>query len=290
MHSLPWNRRWRNACLAAAIALAACLCGGALAYDCEGPGCCHATCGGNESCRKTEAGPVPSWWPKDSCADLVAHNYDATIACSAAAAPGDPCGGDEPFACGYGLVCVAETITAAHCAPVCDEHYADTLLHADSVAAGCMLDVPRTSYNDAVPGERVPVGDVSVVNGTVAVPTCVLNRNLYHDGLARVGSGAPGPVAAHERAVGNHQARVELASQVTALNLLFFEVRAYGCFHAARSLVLRQLHTGTHVHVASRYGVCRRSAPGRSRLTARALLSRCGGGNGRRSRRFARRT
>lgn len=213
---------------AAAAAVAACLRPGALAYTCEGPGCCHATCGGGESCRETAAGPVPSWWRKDSCADLVSHNYDASIACSAAAAPGDPCGGDEPFACGYGLACVAETITAAHCAPLCDEHFADALLHADSVAAGCTLDVPRASFNNAIPGERVPVGDVTIIDGNIAVPACVADRNLYSAALARAGGGSAGPghKAEHRPQTADHQARVELAAHVTALNLLFFEVRA----------------------------------------------------------------
>jgi hypothetical protein len=202
------------------------------AYSCEGSGCCNTTCIGKDCRLLTSGVSVPRWWPKGSCSDLVSHNYDALIPCSKGLGPFDECGGNVPFACGYGLACVAETITYAHCAPICDPHFSDELLHVDSVAAGCTLDGQRGSFNFDSLAERVPVGDVTLVNGSIAVPACIVDKNLYSsDILMQAQLSQPSLAGSGQKFVRSsaqdQESRAGLAAQVSALNLLLWEVWAH---------------------------------------------------------------
>lgn len=81
------------------LAAAAVLAGApaAAGYTCTGASCCGAA--------------YQPWWPADSCADKASRRYDASIPCSKALEPHAACGlTDAPFACGYGLACVPQTV------------------------------------------------------------------------------------------------------------------------------------------------------------------------------------
>jgi hypothetical protein len=224
------------------------------AYKCEGSGCCDTTCSGKD-CRVTASGAsVPRWWPNDSCPDLVSDKYDARIPCSEALEPFHECGGNTPFACGYGLACVAETITYAHCAPICDPHFSDELLHVDSIAAGCTFDGQQGSFNLDSLGERVPVGEVTLVNGSIAVPACIARTNRYATKIPEKAQ-LPQQIlenADHEHRAMDNASRAKLAAQVVALNLLFWEVRA-----ALSCAYLSQQCAAAAAYLYRSFGTCK---------------------------------
>lgn len=174
---------WRS-CAAAGLAIVTHCVGSALAYKCEGAGCCDAHCPRGEDCRQIASGAlVPRWWPHNSCGAMIAAHYDATIPCSQALQPFEACGLDVPHACGYGLACVAESITYAHCAPICSWSFKDEFLHLEAVAAGCQHDPndgQRGIMNHDVAGEYIPVGKVVWVTDSIVEPACVSLRNLAH--------------------------------------------------------------------------------------------------------------
>ena len=183
------SSRWYNAvranacgCAATGLAILASHTCCANSYVCEGSGCCDAPCGPGEDCRQTPLGAlVPRWWPRDSCEQLIAAKHDASILCAQALQPYEACGLTESFACGYGLACVAESITYAHCAPICSWSFKDEFLHLKAVAAGCKhnpQDGQRGIMNHDAADEYVPVGKVLYVTDEIVVPACVAKRNL----------------------------------------------------------------------------------------------------------------
>jgi hypothetical protein len=97
-------------------------------YKCSGVKCCDYTCtddtvGADDVCALSPK--VGLWVAKstldtgfESCALKVATNYDRGIKCSQALPVNAKCGDAAPFACGYGLACVAMDIDNAACLPV----------------------------------------------------------------------------------------------------------------------------------------------------------------------------
>lgn len=198
------------------------------AYECEGDHCCDHVCTGAK-CRTTPAGAsVPTSWPSDSCTELVASNYDATTLCSQALAAFEPCALDQPHACGYGLACIAESITSAICVPVCAPAFSDELLHVDSAAAGCVRDGQYGSAYIDDTGARTPVGRVRVSSHGIAVPGCLPEQELANvsgSRLARLKARHHREAPAAALPPGEQGRRTELALQAVGLNLLFHEVR-----------------------------------------------------------------
>jgi hypothetical protein len=225
-------------CIVALLALGACQCARLVqAYECEGAGCCDAECVSGDDCRLTAAGvKVPRWWPKDSCDEKVAEEYDPDIPCSRALQPFEPCGTGEDFACGYGLACVAESITYAQCAPICGRAFHDEFLHLKGVAAGCKVDGQHGAVNHDAAGEVIPVGKVVQTPDGIAVPECIAAANLATVGAQQqadgastdVDSGDGGPTAVTQ--VAPQDRREKLAGQLIGLNLLFFEVWPMSAF------------------------------------------------------------
>ena len=95
-------------------------------YTCAaGRGCCDFTCETGENCVLAAGSGlfIPSWWLTsagfESCAQKVSRNYDFSTKCSQALPVYATCGLKQRFACGYGLACVAKSISYAQCLPVC---------------------------------------------------------------------------------------------------------------------------------------------------------------------------
>jgi hypothetical protein len=135
----------------------------AATYKCDGDTCCDWECYGNEweCCENPSTwGPraIRCWWNGagagfPTCEDKIARHYDTSIKCSEALQAYQDCGLDTAHACGYGLACVAQTITYAQCRPLCGEA-APTSFYTSVLAAGCSNDGQAgTSNPDA--GESI---------------------------------------------------------------------------------------------------------------------------------------
>lgn len=250
---MPYVSHKHATCLAPAACMLAILSmTTAAAYECQGLGCCTAVCQGDEPCRQLPSGDlVFTWWPHPSCANLVSANYDPEIPCSEALEAHEPCGLDNSFACGLGLACVAESITSALCEPVCAPGFSDDLLYTDAVAGGCTIDTTAAAAATAAPSSKSN-GETILTQGNVAVPACLLGRNLAIDAkpvrYTNVAQRAAAQEqvltmdsdfemdlkASHDQSIhgaadtspdGSEQlARNQLAAQLIGLNLLFFEV------------------------------------------------------------------
>jgi hypothetical protein len=96
-------------------------------YNCNvGRGCCDYTCEGADCILGPGSGLfIPNWWLTsagfESCVTKVAQQYDVTIPCSKALPVWAECGLAKNFACGYGLACVAKSISFAQCLPICGD-------------------------------------------------------------------------------------------------------------------------------------------------------------------------
>jgi hypothetical protein len=100
----------------------------------------------------------------------------------------DDCGLHDSYACGYGLACVAQTITYGQCRPLCGETAPESF-YTKVIAAGCTNDGQSGTVNsDASFGRDVFVGGVVEVGG-VSYPECALNNNM-----ALVGTTGAAPV------------------------------------------------------------------------------------------------
>jgi hypothetical protein len=85
----------------------------ASSYSCKGSTCCDLQCLG-PSCAQVNGKSIPLWWQREgwsSCDERVSKHYDPTIPCSEGIRAFQPCGFNEPHACGYGLACVAQSIS-----------------------------------------------------------------------------------------------------------------------------------------------------------------------------------
>ena len=224
LHPLQW---WT-----ASVALLA-LCSSYVraSYKCSGEGCCDARCEGAQHCRSTDTGTkVPKWWPHDSCAAKLLEGYNASIPCHEALQPFEPCGEPDSHACGYGLACVAESITYAQCVPICASAFHDELLHRESVAAGCKREWQHGDVNHDKAGEFVPVGNVVDVGEGIAVPECMRDMNLAATTSAGLktrtqqATSQQGAEKSKSTAFPDEEARSALAQQVVGLSLLFMEV------------------------------------------------------------------
>jgi hypothetical protein len=125
-------------------------------YVCDGDSCCDWECYGNEweCCENPSAlGPrsIRCWWPTAAagfvtCEDKVKSNYDISIKCSEALQAYQSCGLDSAHACGYGLACVAQTITYAECRPLCGDT-APKSFYRSILSAGCSNDGQTGTLN-----------------------------------------------------------------------------------------------------------------------------------------------
>lgn len=113
--------------------------------------------------------------------------------------PYGTCGFQTPFACSYGLACVAQNINSAQCMPLCSiASYRQGLLSPDlgnyylsTVAAGCTLDGQTGTFN-RLPVAPIDIGVVTERSG-IAYPECTASLNAME--LAQPALWAPAPAA-----------------------------------------------------------------------------------------------
>jgi hypothetical protein len=176
------------------------------------------------------------------CTLQVGSNYDISKPCSQALPKFAECGGNTPFACGYGLACVARSVRSARCLPICSKIFnpkngfgAITLrpYFLGVVAAGCKEDGQAVVEEANVGGSSL--GTVDVDEDGTAVPLCVKDINIGSNErrpkrippAPKPGSpGAPkAPPPAANKAVA---ARQNLARQVVGLSSVFYEGKRAG--------------------------------------------------------------
>lgn len=145
----------------------------------------NCECPGNEweCCENpTPYGPRSTrcWWSGSAagyptCEEKISAHYDTSIMCSEALHAYADCGLDIPHACGYGLACVAQTITYSQCRPLCGET-APKSFYTSVLAAGCSNDGQAGTRNTDAPFD-VFVGATTEVGG-VSYPACADGVNM----------------------------------------------------------------------------------------------------------------
>lgn len=108
--------------------------------ECKGNTCCDYKCSDADPCTATDdsAQLVPASWAKKGwvpCQQLVSAAYDPSIACGKALKNGQECSLKDPHACGYGLICVAQSVKKAKCKRICSRKC--VLSSCSFVLGGC---------------------------------------------------------------------------------------------------------------------------------------------------------
>jgi hypothetical protein len=215
---------------------------------------CNYICTEGGCITNAEGARVPAFWKErtgfESCWEKISAHYNPTLPCSTGLPPWATCGLSTEHACGYGLVCIAQSINYAQCVPACGTSYPDGLRsvsltgwYTSAVASGCR--------NDGKVGNldfSVDIGQMAVF-GLVSAPACVRAENRIVPTIGESSSDAsvslaptptphmlpvplqtfmPMSLMALAAPTTRDAARQKLAASVVGLSMAFFEAQRAG--------------------------------------------------------------